>query len=494
MPAKPGKAYRSYAVSMPLNRGKAMRLRVMLRPWRLGLRRTLLLLEDGLIRGERLPRYVDAKQWEGFSQRQWDSITRQARAMMGSWIELRVIDFRSIVSHSTLDDGMKRELWRINLRHAWWEPVDDEAHRMARRIMKHLRKRHRFPNPMRCRTLSMDGKIAEIQPSAMGGTFPYWARISTLDKGRPIHAPLDIHSDLNPHLDPRDLETLANHLQIRFDEDGGMTVRLMTTQDKAEPRVQGDVVGLDWGLSSLFATSEGRLYGLRLFAWLQQRDEELLALTRDLARSNVGYRDSKRFRRLNKRIRDHVTNEVNRVLNLIADDRVMELVVEDLDFRHGGLSKRLNRIVTRAGRNAVRAKLERLHALKGIHHHPGQPRVHQPGMPPMRVDLPREQARPETLPLRMLRIHMQRRHRRRHQHQGETFPPRRLAMDRQTHHPEQTPQRARPAMPGQITLPVTPPGVRLPDVGQNESQNRYAGQENNNIIKYQLLSYSRLDL
>ncbi|KAA8816447.1 alkylhydroperoxidase [Bifidobacterium callitrichos] len=366
MPAKPGKAYRSYAVSMPLNRGKAMRLRVMLRPWRLGLRRTLLLLEDRLIRGERLPRYVDAKQWEGFSQRQWDSITRQARAMMDSWIELRVIDFRSIVSHSSLDDDMKRELWRINLRHAWWEPVDDEAHRMARRIMKHLRKRHRFPNPMRCRTLSMDGKIAEIQPSAMGGTFPYWARISTLDKGRPIHAPLDIHSDLNPHLDPRDPETLANHLQIRFDEDGGMTVRLMTTQDKAEPRVQGDVIGLDWGLSSLFATSEGRLYGLRLFAWLQQRDEELLALTRDLARSNVGYRDSKRFRRLNKRIHDHVTNEVNRVLDLIADDRVRELVVEDLDFRHGGLSKRLNRIVTRAGRNAVRAKLERLHALKGI--------------------------------------------------------------------------------------------------------------------------------
>ncbi|WP_175578229.1 transposase [Bifidobacterium jacchi] len=292
-------------------------------------------------------------------------MTRQAKAMLDSWMSLREADFRRIVSHSSLTADMKQALYRINLRHAWWETGDDEAHRMARRIMKHIRKRIPFPNPMHCRTMSMDGKIASIQPSN-GGEYYHWARISTLTRNKPIHAPLIIHADLEPHLHPDDPETLANHLQLRVNEDGTLTARLMTTQDKPPVRQTGDTIGLDWGMQSLFATSTGRLYGLRLFAWLKQRDDELLALIRDLARSNVRYKQSKRYRRFNKRIRDYVTNEVNRVLNLIADDQVRELVVEDLDFRHGGLSKHMNRLVTRAGRGAVRRKLRRLESATGI--------------------------------------------------------------------------------------------------------------------------------
>lgn len=79
------------------------------------------------------------------SQRQWDSVTRQAKGALDSWVELRETEFRRVVNGSSLSSDMKRELYDINRRHEWWKPEDDEAHRMARRIIKHLRKQVPFP-------------------------------------------------------------------------------------------------------------------------------------------------------------------------------------------------------------------------------------------------------------------------------------------------------------------------------------------------------------
>ena len=58
---------------------------------------------------------------------------------------------------------------------------------------------------------------------------------------------------------------------------------------------------------------------------------------------------------------------MNRVLNRIVDlyDPSV-LVVEDLDFRHGGLSKRLNRIISRVGRAQVKQKLRDLTQDTGV--------------------------------------------------------------------------------------------------------------------------------
>lgn len=140
----------------------------------------------------------------------------------------------------------------------------------------------------------------------------------------------------------------------------------MTVKAKARKRSSGMVIGMDWGLKSLFATSQGQLHGLKLYTWLQQRDKELTALTRALAKSGIRYRQSRRYRNLNKRIRDYTRNEVNRILNLLSRQEIREIVVEELDFRNGGLSKKMNRIISRAGRNAVKAKLKDLEDNKGI--------------------------------------------------------------------------------------------------------------------------------
>lgn len=53
-------------------------------------------------------------------------------------------------------------------------------------------------------------------------------------------------------------------------------------------------------------------------------------------------------------------------MNRLVVKDISEIVVEDLDFRGGGLGRQLNRIMTRAGRAAVSRKLKALREEAGI--------------------------------------------------------------------------------------------------------------------------------
>ena len=321
---------------------------------------------DPLVRGEELPRWLDSKTFPSIlSQRQWDSVDRQARAALDSWIELREDEFRRTVNGSPYDDEFKHQLHAINKRHAWWEPVDDEAHKMARRIIKHLRHRVPFPNMRKCRTMSMDGKIANVQQPVMAFHSQWWVIVSTLESGKPVRIPLMADPRLE-HALHRNGETICNHLQATLPDDGSFTFHLLTAKPKAALRTLGDIIALDWGLKSMFSTSQGERHGLRLYDWLRKLDKQLTDLTRSLARSGIRYKKSRRYRNLNKRIHDHTVNEVNRILNQLTERDIREIVVEDLDFRDSHMSKQMNRIIRRAGRAAVRRKLKDLTDNQGI--------------------------------------------------------------------------------------------------------------------------------
>lgn len=144
---------------------------------------------------------------------------------------------------------------------------------------------------------------------------------------------------------------------VRVNEDGSVKFSRVRQTPEAEERTDGPVIGLDWGLVSMFATSDGRRLGAHFYEYLKRMDEQLTELTKRLQTNNVKPRDSKRFRRLNHRIREYARNEIGRIINKLAEEGVSELVVERLDFRGGGMSKRMNRILSRAGRGAIRAKL-----------------------------------------------------------------------------------------------------------------------------------------
>lgn len=366
MPSKRNVSYHAYNAASPMNNRKLAEFDCLLPVWRRGLVFAMGGWTRVLTSGGELLRWMDTKSFPGWlSQRQWDSVTRQAKGALDSWMELRETEFRRVVNGSSLSPDMKRELYDINRRHEWWKPEDDEAHRMARRIIKHLRKQVPFPRMGRCRTMSMDGKIARVEDAMNAVHYRWWVTVSTLDRGRPIRIPIIADPRLEENLAVNN-ETLANHLQATHTPEEGWTFHVMTTSPKATPRRTGEIIGVDWGVQSLFATSDGRLLGLGLYAWLSERDVELETLTKELNRSHIPCRESKRYRRLNKRIRDHVTNETNRLLNRLGEQDIKEIVVEELDFRHGGLTRRMNRIVSRAGRNAVKRKLQDLQDNKGV--------------------------------------------------------------------------------------------------------------------------------
>ena len=363
---------RSYRVACPANRGKLDQVAALLRPWRDGLALAGSAYRRVVFAGGRLG-WLDAKGFPGpLSQRQWDSVAAQAKAAYVSWVGNLQRRFQRTVVRSRLGPVMKRELLYIGKARAWYatglvlsstHTTTAEALALARSIVKHVRKTCPPPRLDRVRTMQMDGKIALVRPGL--NTSDWWARVSTLDRGHPVMIPLKS----NPHLDKalsRPDAVLANHLAVHIGQDGKAHMSVVVKTPDAPLRTTGDVVGLDWGLVCLFSTSDGALLGQRLYSWLQKRDRELTTLQAALQRSGVKPRQSRRYRALSRRIADYVANETNRILNRLADQDIKALVVEDLDFRHGGLSRSLNRLVNRAGRASVRHKLADLTQRCGI--------------------------------------------------------------------------------------------------------------------------------
>jgi putative transposase len=80
---------------------------------------------------------------------------------------------------------------------------------------------------------------------------------------------------------------------------------------------------------------------------MRQIDRELVGIARHRMRSGSKPRDSQRYRALVKRVRGLLKTRINTALNrIVAIHAPGELVVERLDFRKPGLSRRLNRILT----------------------------------------------------------------------------------------------------------------------------------------------------
>ncbi|MFI0454574.1 RNA-guided endonuclease InsQ/TnpB family protein, partial [Actinomadura sp. 6N118] len=242
---------------------------------------------------------------------------------------------------------------------------------LARRLAEQaLRTDHPFPNLSRVRTMLFDGPIAQRQTPAdatHGGSFAWWLRISRLPgTGAPVRIPLQTSRYFDAQ--PGELSSMVQVTVSDGDgaDDGEVTIKLIKTSGKSEPRAEGSVVGLDWGLCSLLTTSDGQRLGQALYSWLRARDAELATLQARLSQQGIRFRDSKRWRNLTKRIRGHVENEVGRIINRLTERDIAELVVEDLDFRGKGLSRELRRIVSRAGRAVLKRRLAALTEDHGI--------------------------------------------------------------------------------------------------------------------------------
>lgn len=317
----------------------------------------------------------------------------QTLATYKSWLTKLEEIVRSFLTNSSVsekDEFFLVSCYRINKHHLWhskelsldWHqtkdgelliptkqnkanitlPVSNDILFFMRCLMKKARKRIRFPRLKQLKTLKLDENVAVLEVSKNATHFDYFLKLSTLEKGKPIYLPLN----RNPYLD----ECLMKgdkkpFVQLRLDGKKCI-ISAIVEYDKAPLRPSDSSLGLDFGMVSMFTTSDGEQHGLTSFAKLKIWDEELIALTKELQEKGVRFKTNARYVQLQNRIQSYFKNEICRILNKLAKKNVGIFVVEQLDFQASGLSRRMNRLIGRTYRSIVKSKLARLEEQFGI--------------------------------------------------------------------------------------------------------------------------------
>ena len=315
----------------------------------------------------------------------------QVLEIYSSWLAKLEDKVRSFLGHSSIgDDHFLATCYRINKLHLWYHSVVDlnwhqtkegdllvpsKTHKanvtlpvssdilfFMRKLIKRARKCIRFPQLKHVKTLKLDEKVAVLEVSKNASHFDYFLKLSTLQKGKPIYLPLK----RNPYLD----ECLKNGERLPFVQvrltDKTCMISAIVGYDKVPLRPSTESIGLDFGMVAMFTTSDGERHGLSSFTKLKIWDEELLALTKELQQQSIRLSTNERYNQLQQRIKSYFKNEIGRILNKLAKKNVGIFVVEKLDFRAAGLSKRMNRLIGRTYRSIVKAKLARLEEQFGI--------------------------------------------------------------------------------------------------------------------------------
>lgn len=353
----------------------------------------------------------------------------QVVGVLQSWISNRANEFRDMVIASSLPSRVKHQLFVINLRKVWFsrdvqlmppeaaddtakapktkpkrkkrvpepeaansapeqkgedaaqidatvaaepEVIPDDVRKLARSIMRHVMSCHRRPNLARI-SMRLDhraGQISRPVKATQIGKVSWWINLSTMEKGQKIKIPLLT----NPYHEKRGGQ-VSTGIQIN-EKDGRLTFGVVTDIHEAceasravYAEEKRDPIALDFGLTTIFATSEGQLLGQNWLKQLKKYDALISMIAASQQRAGKKPRDSKRYRALVQDVRGFLTTEINRILNrLVAQNRPSELILEKLDFRHSDLSKRLNRILRNSGRSIISAKLQDLEDCYGVKH------------------------------------------------------------------------------------------------------------------------------
>lgn len=304
----------------------------------------------------------------------------QVVGVLRSWIANRANEFRDTVAHSHLPSETKHMLHFVNRYGAWFDPaavtmrktgeaVPPEVRRLARAIMRNVMSRHRRPNLARI-SMWLDhraGCIARPRHAKQGGQIGWWVRMSTMEKRRKIEIPL-----LSYDYHEQRCGRIANGIQVNLDRNGNLTFGVVTDNSEAfaasRAAYRGEgTIALDFGLSTLFATSDGQLLGQNWLKELRRYDERIIRIARGLQRRGVKPRQSRRYRKAVGALRGFLRTEIGRVLKrLIELKQPAELLLERLDFRNPSLSRRLNRLLQHAGRSIIRRKLRDLEERLGV--------------------------------------------------------------------------------------------------------------------------------
>lgn len=304
----------------------------------------------------------------------------QVVGQLQGWVSNRANEFRDAVNRSTLPPDAKHMLHVINRMGAWFlradvvmretsEIIPDHIRRLARSIMRHVMGQHCKPDLSRI-SMRLDHRaacLAAPTKATQAGRVGWWVNLSTMEPGKKIAVPLltyDYHANRPGRV--------TNGVQVNLDREGRLTFGVVTDMGEACAKGRAEyeghgILALDFGLSTLFATSEGQLLGQGWLTRLRAYDRETSDIARGVQRRGGRPRDNARYREAVAALRGFLRTEIGRVLNrLVAEGRPKELVLERLDFRNPDLSRRMNAILRNCGRSIIQSKLTDLEQRFGV--------------------------------------------------------------------------------------------------------------------------------
>ena len=309
---------------VPANNAKYQQVKSLLHPFRETLSALIVKMDQTLLSGEQVSAFSPYKPEDLksiLSARQVQTAYAQAKGSFDSWTTWLQNEVRSLITNSTLEEHTKIVLYRINKRKEWHKKyielswcekdnvlipcsskaknskliaVDNEHLVLIRAIVKRAKKKRSRPNLLKVNTLVMDAKVAKLEVGS--NSFPYWLKLSTLTKGKPVLLPLKA----NPFMEiEKQKGKMLNFVQVSILENA-ITVSPIIEIADADDRIAGEVIGIDWGVTSLFATSDGQLLGSRMLTILKEWDRILMDLQADLQRRSLPLKNNAKYQAMQK--------------------------------------------------------------------------------------------------------------------------------------------------------------------------------------------------
>lgn len=288
-----------------------------------------------------------------FSRRRWKSIEIPVDAALNAWRGKAVGIGRGYIRRLDVTDEERHRLYRLNKAGRFWD---------VEGLAAHILTRNPFPVFRFTRTIHNDG-IVLARKKNEGSAFDYWLEVRGFT-GHDISIPIVN----NPYVLTKISEAhkVSKTAKIVVDRDGNLHIHQPMEFANPPMRENGETVGIDWGLVNTIATSDGRTFGRDLYPWLKKVDAQVTQLQARLQQQGIAPHESTRFRRFQHRIIDTVRNRLGAILNSLADEDIQRIVVESLDFRGTRLGRRLNRIITRAGRKEMSRRMREMPERFGI--------------------------------------------------------------------------------------------------------------------------------
>jgi len=270
--------------------------------------------------------------------------------------------------NTPFDEEARIQLLYINKYQKWFhkeatmknKEINPEVLFLAKKIFKHLSKNK--PS-FKKYNMILDEKVAiTIKKENNEATkFDYWIYISTLEKRKKIYIPIQSNNYFEDKTG-----VLKKVVQINK-KDGKISFSLVKNLSPEIIQYATKKLGIDIGTVNFIATEFGDIIGKKLMKTIKRRDEVIIKLQRNLQKQGVKPNDSERYKRLIKKSREYIKNEVNRLINkLVKLYRPESIHVEDLNFHGSNIGRTNNRILHNFGKGILTKKLESISQLHKI--------------------------------------------------------------------------------------------------------------------------------